>query len=99
MSKRSERKSARANTAKVNSSGIPCINCGEVTELRYHREITPKLLRQPFYYSKWYNCKNPDCRTTIFMEDADKVINRNRTTRGMLKWDELQQQNTFFRSL
>jgi hypothetical protein len=99
MSKRSERKSARANTAVISGTGIPCINCGEITELRYHKEITPKLLAQPFYYSKWYNCKNPDCRTTIFMEDADKVFNKGKTTRGMLKMDERQQQNAFFRSI
>ena len=99
MSKRSERKSARANTKAILGTGIPCPNCGEVSELRYHKEITQKELARPFYYSKWYNCKNPECRTTIFMEGADKVFNKGKTTSGMLKWDERQQQNAFFRSL
>jgi hypothetical protein len=99
MSKRNERVKSRANTGQRIGAGVPCINCGEITELRYHKEITERELSRPFYYSQWYKCTDPSCKTTIFMEEKDKVINKGKTTRGMLKWQERQQQNSFFKSL
>jgi hypothetical protein len=67
--------------------GIRC-HCGWISERRTHREITAKLLAQPFYYKQWYQCTNPDCPTKMFVEEKDKVINKGKTTRGMLKYQE-----------
>ena len=44
------------------------------SQIREHPEITPKLLRQPFYYSRWFCCTQRDCRTNIFLFDEYKVI-------------------------
>ena len=61
----------------VGNDGEPCPRCGRLSEIREHKGITPKLLRQPFYFSRWFNCTHGDCRTTIFMLDEFKVYNDN----------------------
>jgi len=40
-----------------------------------HREMTAELLRQPVYYSRWYRCDNPSCKTTQVMPPEFKVRN------------------------
>jgi len=87
-----------ANRVCEPGKGVRC-HCGWISELRYHREITPKLLGQPFYYSRWYQCTNPDCKTTTFMEEKDKVVNESQATREMRKRQERLNQTSFFRSL
>jgi hypothetical protein len=42
-------------------------------EIRKHRFVTEKQLRQPFYYSQWYCCMNSKCRTTLVMPEEFKV--------------------------
>lgn len=61
----------------INSGGIPCHRCGKETQIREHARITPKLLKQPFYYRKWYYCTNTDCRTNVIVRDEDRVWNNN----------------------
>lgn len=38
-----------------------------------HAAITEKMLRQPFYYDKWFRCKNTQCGTTLIMLEEHKV--------------------------
>lgn len=59
----------------VGTSGPPCSRCGEPTEVREHSIITAKHLSQPFYYSRWYNCTNRRCQTTLIMPHAYIVWN------------------------
>lgn len=58
-------------------SDTPCPRCGELAEAREHLEIKDKQLKQPFYFTKWFNCTNNTCQTTIFMKDEFKVFNPN----------------------
>lgn len=53
--------------------GIPCPRCESPTQIRTHAAVTQKMLRQPFYYRRWYYCTNMDCVTTMVMRDEDKV--------------------------
>jgi hypothetical protein len=53
--------------------GIPCPRCGEPTAPRQHDAITPKLLRQPYYYARWFVCVNPQCQTTMIMRPEDRI--------------------------
>jgi hypothetical protein len=59
----------------VGSSGIPCPRCGRATEIREHRSISAKELRRPFYYSRWYFCRNPRCKTTTIVLPEHRVFN------------------------
>jgi hypothetical protein len=34
-------------------------------------------LARPFYYTRWYNCRNRDCTTRLIMPDEFKVWNAN----------------------
>jgi hypothetical protein len=36
--------------------------------------ITDKHERQPFYYSRWFNCTHADCKTTLVMPERYKVF-------------------------
>jgi len=65
----------------VPSDGTSCELCGEVAEVREHPTLTDKMLRQPFYYSRWYCCKNPMCKRTLFMLDEYRVLNKNAAAR------------------
>jgi hypothetical protein len=59
----------------VPGQGDPCPRCGRATEIREHPEIGERQLRQPFYYKRWYNCRNDNCRTTLIMPERFKVWN------------------------
>jgi hypothetical protein len=59
----------------VGSSGDPCPRCGRATEVREHKFITAKQLRKAFYYSRWFICVNPRCRTTTIVPDRFRVLN------------------------
>ena len=54
--------------------GDPCPRCGRDTEVREHTEITDKHLRQPVYYSRWFYCSYPHCKTTLIMPDRYRVF-------------------------
>jgi hypothetical protein len=53
--------------------GVPCPRCGLPTEVRAHHEITEKQLRQPYYFSRWFYCRNPNCVVTSHMSEMYKV--------------------------
>ena len=59
----------------VGYDGVPCPRCGRPTQIREHPHIGEKQLRQPFYYSRWFNCINNKCKTTLYMLDEYKVFN------------------------
>jgi hypothetical protein len=59
----------------VGSTGDPCPRCGRATEIREHRYITAKELRRPFYYSRWFFCRNPRCKTSTVVLPEHKVWN------------------------
>lgn len=63
----------KGNTEVADRIGPPCPRCGHDTQVRVHKRITDKLLRQPFYYSEWYYCSNKRCRTSLLMPDKFKV--------------------------
>jgi hypothetical protein len=59
----------------VGSSGNPCPRCGCPTQIREHRYITAKELRRPFYYSRWFFCRNPRCKTSTIVLPEYRVFN------------------------
>lgn len=59
----------------VGLDGDPCPRCDFPTEIRVHVEVTDKHLRQPFYYTRWFYCTNPRCRTRQIMPDRYIVWN------------------------
>ena len=63
------------NTTIVGLDGPPCPRCGCLTEIREHERITAKELAKQFYYSRWYNCLNRNCKTAIIHADEFKVCN------------------------
>jgi hypothetical protein len=65
---------AGPKTVVVGKNGDPCPRCGCLTEIRQHKHVGPKQLRQPFYYSRWYYCMNPSCRTNQIMPEQFKVF-------------------------
>ena len=50
-----------------------CPRCNSLTERFEHKQVTEKQLRQPFYYSQWFRCSNPQCQTIQIMRDQDRV--------------------------
>jgi hypothetical protein len=70
--------------------GDPCPRCGRSTEVREHVEITPKHLLQPWYYSRWFYCTNPKCKTTMIMPDLYRVFrDRQAACSGALQDDDI----------
>ena len=65
------KRQAAANIAPRDVSGIPCPRCNQPTEVRTHPVVTAKMKRRP-YYTKWYYCKNPNCKTTTVVRDEDR---------------------------
>lgn len=43
----------------VIGKGDNCPKCGQVLEIRAHKELTPKMMRGACYYKKWEFC--PKC--------------------------------------
>lgn len=70
-------KHKRAKPKIVAGAGDPCPRCGQPTEIREHVQITARELRRPFYYSRWFNCTNPRCQTTLIMPSRFIVWNDN----------------------
>jgi hypothetical protein len=71
---RQERMERTGASIAVEGEGDPCPRCGRPMQIREHCRITEKQLRQPFYYSRWFLCCNPRCRTTLFMPERFKVV-------------------------
>jgi len=59
---------------KTDPYGELCPRCGLITEVQSHLKITQKHLNQPYYYSQWFRCVNPNCNTTLIMPDRFKVF-------------------------
>lgn len=91
-------KKGQRNLLKLPGKGKECPRCGEKSEWRAHREITNKELSRPFYYERWYSCQNRDCKTTIFMDEEDRVYTKN-VTRKMREQEERHRQISFFRRI
>jgi hypothetical protein len=77
----------------VPGRGDPCPRCCQPTEIREHPEITEKHLRQPYYYSRWFFCKNPRCKVTTYMHDryrvySDQVVAKEAAARGEVIWGD-----------
>lgn len=87
----------------VDYEGLPCPRCGVLSETRKHKEITSKQRNQPFYYSVWFNCINTNCRTTIFMSEDYKVVNKNGAARALENYkrdrEEYDQQLSFLKDI
>src|SRR5262245_47489985 len=58
----------------IGPDGPPCPRCKQPTEIRAHREVTDKMLRQAFYYRQWFYCTNPKCVVSLYMREEHKVM-------------------------
>jgi len=67
MSKKSK------NVKIVGCDGPSCPQCDYPTEIREHVRVTENELAKPFYYSRWYICRNRGCTTTTIMLEEFKV--------------------------
>jgi hypothetical protein len=67
--RRAERKGYRV----IGGNGLPCPRCGQATQIREHVAITDKHLRQPYYFSRWFYCRNPQCPVTMHVTENFKV--------------------------
>lgn len=56
--------------------GPPCPRCKQLLQIRKHSSLTEKQKKQPYYYSRWYNCLNPECRTSLVMPKEFIVYNK-----------------------
>jgi hypothetical protein len=63
------------NRKRLDIPGAPCPRCFKTMTVFEHREMTDKLLRQSVYYSRWYRCDNPGCKTTLVMPPEFRVRN------------------------
>jgi len=61
----------RQHTVSLN--GDPCPRCHQPTEVHQHNRIKQKHLNQPYYYSRWFVCVNPKCRTEKIMLERYRV--------------------------
>jgi len=68
------KKGKRSTAVIVPGPGPECHRCHRPTEIRQHKFITEKHLRQPFYYSRWFVCQNKNCATTQIMPDEFRVF-------------------------
>ena len=68
----------KRNTIIRSEEGDPCPRCNQPTQVREHRHLTDKLLKQPFYYTRWFYCRNKHCKTTTIMQDKFKVMSKGR---------------------
>ena len=57
----------RRNMRIVPGDGDPCPRCGQPTQIREHKVIAERESARPFYYSRWFNCTNASCKTTLIM--------------------------------
>jgi hypothetical protein len=70
-----------ANHLVVSENGPLCVRCARPTQVREHEQISEKMLRQPFYYSRWYFCMNESCRTKQIMPPEFIVWNKEEDRR------------------
>ena len=87
---------AKHKDYRISYSNEYCPRCHKAVQVRERIRVGEKQLRAPFYYMKWYRCFNEKCKTTIYMKDEDKVINKNQ--RASYR-EEVDRQQSFLRSL
>lgn len=93
---RGHKRKWRGNRKMVSRDGPACPRCGKPTEIREHDCVTTKMLRQPFYYSRWYNCVNHSCKTTLIMPKEFMVwTNRGQATKKPLHPESSSNQRSF----
>lgn len=68
--------SGKRNRKIIQSDGTVCELCNTVAEVREHRSIGAKEKARPFYFSRWYECKNPVCPRRTFFKEQYKIVNR-----------------------
>src|SRR5262245_6923748 len=68
-------KQRKQNRRIVDGYGDACPRCGRKTQIREHVAITERELAKPFYYSRWFKCLNPHCKTTLIMPEKFRVWN------------------------
>jgi hypothetical protein len=61
-----------------------CPRCRGAVEVREHKSVTEKMLRQPFFYTRWYRCVNRECPTKNIMPKEFIVWNKNKAA-GVVK--------------
>lgn len=81
-----------AKSVLVGSDGIPCPRCNKPTEVYEHKAITDKLRRQPFYYSRWFYCRNSSCQTKVIVREEFVVWNNNESAQQLLRRRAVQNQ-------
>lgn len=67
----------------VTNDGPACKNCGKPMQVRTHKAIKAKQLRQPYYYSQWYYCNNIACTTKQVNPPEFQVWNTNKKAATM----------------
>jgi hypothetical protein len=76
--RRAERRKAKRHKKShriiIPGLGDPCPRCHQPMQIREHETIRAKQLRQPFFYSRWFCCMNPKCRTKQVMPERFKVV-------------------------
>jgi len=62
-----------------------CRKCGLLLQEVSHKEVTDKILRQEFYYLRWYKC--PSCHWQLNLEE-DKVWNNSEVIASLKQEEE-----------
>jgi hypothetical protein len=57
----------------IHGEGVPCPRCGRSTQIREHAAITEWHLSQPYYFQRWFYCRNPNCSVTVHVLDEFKM--------------------------
>jgi hypothetical protein len=73
--RKAERKQQRTPTPRLDYDGPPCPRCEVPMEVCEHASIGAKQKRKAYYYSRWFCCRNKQCRTTLVMPEEFKVWN------------------------
>lgn len=64
----------------IAGDGDPCPRCGKPMQIReYDRVDEKQLIRQSFFYARWFCCMNRSCKTTLVMPERYK---RTHSTEG-----------------
>jgi hypothetical protein len=76
--------------------GFECPKCNKAMQRREHKEMTPKILSQPYYFAFW-DCCTP-CRHMQHYEEA-KVYNKNKKGEYFKNVDNVEQEATLLDDL
>lgn len=80
----------------VDNAEVGCPRCGIIAEAREHTFISEKQLRQNYYYSKWFHCRNTNCQTTTFMDDKYRVQSKPQRPTPNQQIAQMYEQQTFW---